>query len=247
MIERVPEKLRTPAVARAVTAPSAVLLAGAGMSAAILVGLPLVAAAGVGMAAWAARVALSLPRRPAGERIDPYALDDPWRSLVLDARKARRRFDTVVGQARPGPLRDRLHGLGARLDQAVTECWRIARQGHALRKGLEHLDVPATEAELRQVRDDLSRVGGTAQTALERAEKALESQLSSYRRIADVSEEARTRLRLLNAQLDEAVARALELALRADDVNDLSPLSADVELLVGELEALRQAVEETTA
>ncbi|PLS74753.1 MAG: hypothetical protein CYG61_10955, partial [Actinobacteria bacterium] len=70
MLERLPEGARTPAVARAVTAPSAVLLAGAGMSAAILGGLPLVAAAGVGALAWAARVAVALPRRPKSERVN---------------------------------------------------------------------------------------------------------------------------------------------------------------------------------
>jgi hypothetical protein len=247
VLERLPEGARTPAVARAVTAPSAVLLAGAGMSAAILGGLPLVAAAGVGALAWAARVAVALPRRPKSERVNPFALDEPWRHLVLDAKKARGRFEKVVDQARPGPLREHLAELGRRLDQGVTECWRIARQGHALQAGLKQLDAPSVTAELDQVRGDRRRAQGRARAALERAEQALESQLSSYERIAAVSEDARTRLRVLNAQLDEAVARALELALGANDVSDLSPLSADVESLVGELEALRQAVEETKA
>lgn len=247
MLERLPEGARTPAVARAVTAPSAVLLAGAATSAAILGGLPLLAAVGVGALVWASRVAVGLPRRPKGKRVNPYALGEPWRHLVLDAQKARSRFDKVVDQARPGPLRERLAELGRRLDQAVDECWRIARQGNALQAGLGQLDAPSVTAELDQVRNDRRAAQGAAGAGLERAEQALRSQLSSYERIAAVSENARTRLRVLNAQLDEAVARALELALGANDVNDLSPLSADVESLVGELEALRQAVEETTA
>lgn len=247
MLERLPEGARSPAVARAVTAPSAVLLAGAGMSAAILGGLPLLAAAGLGALAWAARVAVALPRRPKGERVNPFSLDEPWRHLVLDAQKARGRFDKVVDQSRPGPLRERLAEVGRRLDQAVGECWRIARQGHALQGGLKQLDAPTVTAELEQVARDRRTAQGVAGAALERAEHALRSQLSSYERIAAVAEDARTRLRVLNAQLDEAVARALELALGANDVKDLSPLSADVESLVGELEALRQAVEETTA
>ncbi|HUR23270.1 MAG TPA: hypothetical protein VMZ73_05295 [Acidimicrobiales bacterium] len=253
VLERLPEGARTPAVARAVTAPSAVLLAGAGMSAAILGGLPVLAAAGVGVLAWAARVAVSLPRRPKGERINPFALNEPWRSLVVDARKARGRFDKVVEQARPGPLRENLAQLGRRLDDGVHECWRIACQGNALQAGLAQLDGASIQAELDQVRSDNVRerlenasAEGPVAGSLERAEQALESQLSSFRRIAAVAEDARTRLRVLNAQLDEAVARALELALRASDVDDLSPLSADVESLVGELEALRQAVEEAT-
>ncbi len=247
MLEHLPERARTPAVARAATAPSAVLLAGAGMSAAILGGVPLLAAAGVGALAWAARVAMALPRRPKAERVNPFALHEPWRHLVLDAKDARSRFEKVVDQARPGPLRDHLAALGRRLDHAVTECWRIARQGHALQAGLAQLDAPGVTAELHEVRAELRTAHGPAATALERAERALESQLSSYERIAAVSDDARTRLRVLNAQLDEAVARALELALGGDDLSGLSPLSADVESLVGELEALRQAVEETKA
>lgn len=247
VLERLPEGARTPAVARAVTAPSAVLLAGAGMSAAILGGIPILAAAGVGALAWAARVAVALPRRPKGERINPFALNEPWRHLVIDAQKARRQFDKVVEQARPGPLRENLAQLGRRLDDGIKECWRIACQGDALQSGLAQLDAPSVTTELEQVRRDRTTSEGPARQSLERAEQALESQLSSYQRIAAVSEDARTRLRVLNAQLDEAVARALELALRAGDVRDLSPLSADVESLVGELEALRQAVEETTA
>ena len=66
MIERLPERLKTPATARAIMAPSAILLAGAGMSVAILGGVPIAAAALVGAVAWAARVAFALPRRWGG-------------------------------------------------------------------------------------------------------------------------------------------------------------------------------------
>ena len=43
----------------------------------------------------------------------------------------------------------------------------------------------------------------------------------------------------------EAVARAVELSVHADSVSDVAPLGADVDSLVGELEALRQGLEET--
>ena len=62
-----------------------------------------------------------------------------------------------------------------------------------------------------------------------------------------MSRDAGTRLRVLNAQMDEAVARAVELSVTAADGSDLSPLSADVESLVGELESLRLALEETAS
>ena len=245
MIERLPERVRTPAVARAVTSPSAVLLAGAGMSAAILGGLPIAAAAVVGGLAWAARVAMAVPRVPADERIHPGRVREPWRHFVRDALEARARFERTVARTRPGPLRDRLAGLGRRLDQGVNECWRIACQGDALDSALDQLDVRAIQAELAEVQADKRGAGGEARASLERAEQAVRAQLSSAQRIGRVSADARNRLRVLNAQLDEAVARALELSLRSGDSSELSPLSEDVDSLVSELESLRQALEET--
>jgi hypothetical protein len=245
VIERLPARVRTPAVARAVTSPSAVLLAGAGMSAAILGGLPLAAAAVVGGLAWAARVALAVPRVPADERVDPRRVREPWRHFVRDALQARGRFERTVARTRPGPLRDRLAGLGRRLDDGVTECWRIACQGDALDSALDQLDAGAIEAELADVQARRQGAPADARGSLERAEQAIRAQLSSVQRIDRVSADARNRLLVLNAQLDEAVARAVELSLRAGDTSELSPLSDDVDSLVSELESLRQALEET--
>jgi len=245
MLERLPERARTPAVARAVTSPSAVLLAGAGMSAAILGGLPLVAAAAVGVLAWGVRVAMAVPRPPREERIDPFTVGEPWRHFVADALQARAKFEQTVGRARPGPLRDRLIALGERLDHGVRECWRIARQGDGLQAALGQLDIEQVRQELAEVQSELERCPAGERASLERAEAAVRSQLASAERIARVSRDAGTRLRVLNAQMDEAVARAVELSVTAADGSDLSPLSADVESLVGELESLRLALEET--
>ena len=247
MLEHLPERARTPAVARAVTSPSAVLLAGAGMSAAILGGLPIAAAALVGAMAWAARVALAVPRAPREDRIDPFTVGEPWRHFVSDALQARSRFEQTVGRARPGPLRDRLVGLGQRLDHGVHECWRIARQGDGLEAALGQLDIDQVRRELQEVRQELKRAPAGERAPLERAELAVRSQLASAERIERVSRETATRLRVLNAQMDEAVARAVELSVTATDGSDLSPLSADVESLVSELESLRLALEETAS
>jgi hypothetical protein len=50
---------------------------------------------------------------------------------------------------------------------------------------------------------------------------------------------------VLNAQLDEAVARAVELSVHADSETDIAPLGNDVDSLVSELESLREGLEET--
>jgi hypothetical protein len=247
VLERLPENVRTPAVARAVVSPSAVLLAGAGAAVAILGGLPIAAAAGIGALAWAARVAMAVPRRPPGERVDAFRVGDPWRSYVQDAQQAKTRFDRTIKRMRAGPLRERLQGIGTRLDEGVTECWRIAQQGDQLVGAFRQLDVRQTQQELAGLQQELldARSDADRTKSLQRAIAAVEAQLASAERLRNVAEDASDRLKLINAQLDEAVARAVELSVRANDVGDLRPLTDDVDNLVNELEALRQGMEET--
>jgi hypothetical protein len=71
--------------------------------------------------------------------------------------------------------------------------------------------------------------------------------VASARRLGTVAQDARDRLSLLDARLDEAVARAVELSLRAEDVAELGGLGGDVEELVGEMESLRVALDEAGA
>src|SRR5204863_1103853 len=145
-------KSRAPADAR--TSPSAIVLAGAGAAAAILGGLPLLAAAGVGAAAWAARVALALPKRKRVARVNPRGLAEPWRGFVQDAVSAQSRFDRTVGRMRPGPLQDRLRQVGARIADGLQECWGIACQGNELQGAYEQLDVASAQQELRQLQTE---------------------------------------------------------------------------------------------
>jgi hypothetical protein len=249
MIARLPERVRTPAVARAVVSPSAILLAGAGTAIGIATGLG-PAAVALGALAWLARVALAVPRRPAGERIDPFSVGEPWRRFVSDAQQAQRKFDAVVARSRSGPIQERLQVIGRRIGDGVSECWRIARQGDALDGALSSLDVQGIERELAEVQEERRSGSGRgdakAEAALARTQAAIESQRASAQRLRSVAQDAANRLRLLNAQLDEAVARSVEVSLSAGDVSQLGPLTDDVEGVVGELESLRQALEETS-
>jgi chromosome segregation ATPase len=147
----------------------------------------------------------------------------------------------------PGPLQDRLRDVAARLGDGVRECWRIACQGNELQDAYQQLDVPSVQAELKQLEDEkrASRSDHDHTASIDRAIAAVRSQLSSAKRISDVATDAIDRLRVLNAQLDEAVARAVELSVHADSVGDVAPLGADVDSLVSELESLRQGLEET--
>lgn len=231
-------RLRNPYVARAVSAPATTLLAGAAMAAGVLAGLPILGAAAVGAAAFGLRVALALPRKPQSG-VAPNRLSDPWRRFVADALDARRRFDVACRRTRPGPLHDRLVDLGRRLDDAVQQCWRVAQQGDALVGGLKVLDA----ASARQQLDALANEPATPDR--DRAEAALKGQLATFDRLNKVAGDAVDRLRALNAQLDEAVARAVELSLQAGDDETLSGVSSQVDSVVGDMEALRQALEET--
>lgn len=247
-IERLPEHLKSRRTAEAIMAPSAILAGGAGAAAAILAGAGFLPVVAVGALAYGALVALRLPRRRARPTagIDPKTLSETWRRFVEEALQARRRFDDVLRTAQPGPIRERLSEIGRRLDTGVQECWRIARRGDAMEEGLATLDAAGVQRELTELQRSGPGPGSVErdQSAYGRTVEALESQLATAERIRSVAADARSRLRLLDARLDEAVARAVELSLQAGDVADLAGLGNDVDALVGDMEALRQGLEE---
>lgn len=243
LVQRLPERIRTPAGARALTSPSAILVAAAGASAAIVAGVPIVGVALTGAVCWAGRVALALPRGRPRERIQPHQLSQPWRGLVTDAVAARDRFQRAARTTDAGPLRDRLAEVAARVEVGVEECWRIARRGDAFDAAVAELDVDDIRRELTQSEEQLR--AHPDRPDLAPTVQALTRQLESAERLAKAAEDGRDRLRRLDAQLDEAAARAIELSLNAADLGALRPLGSDVENLVGELETLRLALDET--
>lgn len=244
------DRFFTPRVARAVTSPSGIVLAGGGAALAILAGggAPLAVVAAIG--AWAARVAVAIPSgRPAAGKIDPFRVGEPWRRFVTDAVQAQRRFDETVRRSRPGPVRERLQSVGVRVQDAVNECWRIACQGDQLDGALRALDVGRIERELEGIYEERRRQQGNpdSDASLYRAQQAIEAQLKSSDRLRAVALDAENKLRVLNAQLDEAVARSIEVSLHSSDASAIGALTDSVDNVVGELEALRQGLEEASA
>ena len=235
-----PDRIKTPQVARAIMSPSGLLLAGAGMSAAILGGLPIVAAAVIGAGVWAVRVAAAIPKRDkkGPSRRELSNLGDPWRRYVQDARIAQAQFATAVKQTKPGPLQDRLASVSRRIDDGVNECWNIAVRGQSLDMARMTLDVPRINQELAEC------ATYPPSPSVDATRHALQSQLETAHRLETVATDAQTRLRLLNAQLDEAVAQAVELSVHGTDTSDLQSLAGSVDTVVGDLEALRQGLEE---
>jgi hypothetical protein len=242
LLERLPDRFLNARTARAVTAPQAIVLGGLGTAVAIVAGAPIAAAAAVGAAAWAVRVAIGLPRRARGDRIDPFTLKVQWRKSVHEALQAQRRFDDAVRKADAGPLRDRLREIGVRIDAGVRACWRVAQRGQAIEEGLQSLDVEATKRDLVDVERDQRSSPDDAR--LQQTRESLRAQLHAAQRMIDSVEDARTQLRLMDARLDEAVTRAVELALRSAPETDVSGLGSDVESLVTDMETLRSALDE---
>lgn len=243
VVDRLPEQWKNQKTADAVMAPSAILLGGAGAAAAILGGLPLLAVAGVGALAWLVRVATLLPRAKRADRIDAMSLSDPWRGFVREALDAQRRYRKAVSGANPGPLRERLVEIGERIDAGVQECWRVARRGDALVDAIGNLDPAAARRELEAAQQAQKLNPGPDQEA---TVKALQAQNDSADRMIKVATGAQDKLRLLDARLDEAVARAVELSIRAEDVGELGGLGGDVEDLVSDLETLRVSLDEAS-
>lgn len=234
------DRFFTPQVARAITSPVGILLGGGVAAATIVAGVPMLAALPLGLAVWAGRVALAVPR-DRRERIDPFALQEPWRRYVQEALQARNRFDEAVGRTRPGPLRDHLAEIAARMQTGVDECWLIAQRGQTLveaRRGIDLADVDRQLSELGPV--------PSSDPALGRVAQSLEAQRATAERLDRVITQAQSELRMLDARLDEAVARTLELSAHATADTGVEGLGHDVDALVTEMESLRQALEETS-
>ncbi len=96
---------------------------------------------------WWRRRRLTRARRRARARIDPFAVGERWRPFVRSALQARARYHDVVAGVAPGPLRERLGDIGRRIDEAVDDCWQVARRGHELDRARRTLDPALPQAE----------------------------------------------------------------------------------------------------
>ncbi len=179
-------------------------------------------------------------RRRFGEgrdRIDPFGVSEPWRFFVRDALTARNRFDEALRSTRAGPLKDRLVEVRASVEAGVRECWEVAKQAQSISTARKAIDVPALQRRL----DSLE--GRDADTTT--AEAAVRSQIESAERLDAVIEDVTSRLEILEAQLTEAVTRAIEVSALAGHDDDLTGVGVAVRQVVDDLEALRSALVES--
>jgi hypothetical protein len=230
--------------------PPAILGAGAGAALGILVGGGFIGALTLAVLAWLIAVAVPVARRHRAMsgpgQVDPFSLREPWRHAVQEALKAQSRFRQAAADVAPGPLQDRLRSIGAQLERGVSEAGLVARRGQRLEDVRRQIDTGAVLAELQRVEANAGE-SWAAGSSLERTAQSLQAQLATAERIDGVLNETRDTLRLLDARLDEAVARSLELSVDADHPGDLGALggvTTDVEDVLEEMEALRLALDE---
>lgn len=229
------DRFYTRKTAEAIMAPSSIVAAGVGAALGVLTGAWPVAVA-LGAVAYGGTVLFRMPRakKTVDGPIEPRRLRDPWRTHVREALLAEQRFGEAIAGTPAGPLRERLDSMGTRVADAVAECWRIANRGQQLEAALGRLDP------YRELQAKLARAGGNPAV-----ERAIRNQMDSYQRIERTTVETRERLQLLEARLDEVVARAVEVSLRAGDPIEIGALDDDVDSLVNEMEALRRGLDET--
>jgi hypothetical protein len=240
------DRFFSPPVARALTSPSGILALGAGAAIGIVATIgsggllgPVVGGLLGGAIGYGGRVAFAIPRNGPTATIDPFGVNEPWRHAVKDSIQARNRYNEAIKAFRDGPLRDALHETGARIDDAVNECWKVAKQGQLVSTARKGIDDRQTQWELQQAAAQIPP-GAAASPTQARTIASLNAQLETAQRMDTLISSTYDELRLINARLDEAVTQAIELSVT--NHGDLAPVSSDVEDIVGSLTALRTAM-----
>jgi len=133
-----------------------------------------------------------------------------------------------VSSTEKGPLRDRLTTIGQRIDDAVEQAWQIARHGDGLDDRISAVGSAALRVQLERTTDPALRA-------------SLQSQLQSGERIKATRDATDARLRLLTTRMGELVSQAAEVSVGNDPTAGLGTAVEDV---IGQLDSLRQAVDE---
>jgi hypothetical protein len=228
------DRVYTPETAKALL--SWRLAVGAAIAiAAVVAGLNPAFASLIGLVVYAVLVYVAMPKGTRQAKIDPFALSEPWRQFVQSTQRSRTNLERTLATVPAGPLRDRLTGIGERLERAVDETWRIARRGDEIDDAVRRIDPVRLRANLQALRGQGGDVGA--------ATASVESQLATADRLKALSASTADQLRVTQARLDELVTRTAEVGVGAQDTESYSH---DVDDLVVELEALRQAVAETS-
>lgn len=202
----------------------------------------------VGFAAWRRWVRTPLP-----DTIDPWALPEPWRSLVGSAVDAGRRFHGAVEAWPPGPLRDRLDSMARTVDTQMRSFWDTARQGAAVTGGYPTgtratplQDLSLRLAAIHDERSSLPEGRAGRAEELDRAEEAVAAQLRAAKRSASAAAASEDALHAILAKLEDAVSAVAELGPASRGIADVDGIGTSIESLAGELSALSAGLKQVS-
>jgi hypothetical protein len=209
----------------------------------VLVKGGVVAIAGFATVSWLLAVVIPAVARR-GRSVTPEApvdLREPWAQFVVQADAAAQRFQAALSGVGTGPMGERLRRIAERLMRGAEEAHRVARRGQHLDDVRRNIDTFAIERELA----DLGPAEGEPSASWSRTVDALRAQLASADRLDLLLTDVHEHLRLLAANLAEAVARSFELAVRSDDGGGLGDVHEDLDDVLEEMDVLRQALDDT--
>ncbi|MFN8019054.1 MAG: hypothetical protein U0P45_13160 [Acidimicrobiales bacterium] len=192
-----------------------------------------------GAIGYGGRVAAAIPRNSTPQ-VDPFGVDEPWRHAVQDALQARSRYQEAVGSFRKGPLKETLVGIGDQLDDAVLQCWQVAKQGQHLTDGRKRIDDREVNWQLQQAAAQIPP-GGAASPVQAQLVASLNAQLAAAARLDEQIRSTYDQLQLLNARLDETVTQAIELSATAT-AGSFDPVGQSMGDIVDDLTSLREAM-----
>jgi methyl-accepting chemotaxis protein len=233
------DRFYTPQTAKAIMSWRVAFGLGAGVALGIA-GLPIAVAVAGGAALYAGLVAIAMPKPRRRAPIDPFVLSEPWRQLVRNAQGAARKLRETVEATSDGPLKQTLRDIADQLERGLDEAWEIAKRGDEIDDAVRRLGPTALRSKLATLQQ---RAESDPSPETDAAVASVERQLEAADRLQRQSDETAASLRLSQTQLDELVARAAEVRVGAADT---ASYARDVDDLVIKLEALHQAVEETS-
>lgn len=218
-------------VALSMISPITVLLVAGTVAIALAADLAWWVAVLLAMTVWVSKALLSsrLARFAASRspRIDPFALREPWRLYVKDALGSQRRFDSALDSVAAGPLRDRLAEINKRVERGVIECWEVAKKGQQLADARRAIDISSARRSAAKIDSHPALLEAAA------------SEIAAHERLRTREDEVKVSLEVLDARLQEAVARASEMATRTMATDDLDSITDAIDGVVGDLESLR--------
>jgi hypothetical protein len=182
-------------------------------------------------------------RRDPLAAVQPAALSPPWRAPVEAALAARHAYHEVLRLAAPGPVRDRLEVLGAQVDAGVRSSWEVAQRAGEMTAVLAGIDVADATADHKAAQRELRAAtdAGDVPASLTARAEALAARHASAHRLQNALEDAAEQLSVIEVRLEAVVARAAELSFQPGASAD--PLAAELDAVVAELGALRQALD----